>query len=122
MDEITLLSWWTVDNNHISFNRSSYHNCMIFKGGTSVSSPLAIQDMPHVVLCNGLEHPAKMEEKLSHALHCQLHCQKIPVSVLASFYQCQLGCWWCLQGFCMPFRYLVSWFWNRTPFCCFQRR
>src|SRR4029434_1908187 len=32
---------------------------------TPVSSPLAIQDMPYVVLCNGLEHPAKMEEKLS---------------------------------------------------------
>ena len=30
-----------------------------------MSSPLAIQDMPYVVLCNGLEHPAKMEEKLS---------------------------------------------------------
>src|SRR4029434_2458567 len=33
----------------------------------------------------------------------QLYCQKTPVSVLASFYQCQLGCWWRLQGFCMPF-------------------
>lgn len=28
-----------------------------------------------------------MEEKLSHACHCQLNCQKTPVSVLTSFYQ-----------------------------------
>src|SRR4029434_10651708 len=32
---------------------------------TPVSFPLAIQDMPYVVLCTGLEHPSKMEEKLS---------------------------------------------------------
>ena len=32
---------------------------------TPVSFPLAIHDMPCVVLCSGLEHPAKMEEKLS---------------------------------------------------------
>src|SRR4029434_2911080 len=38
----------------------------------------------------------------------QLYCPKIPVSVLASFNRCQLGCWWCLQGFCMPFRELTS--------------
>ena len=30
-----------------------------------MSFPLAIQDMPYVVLCSGLEHLAKMEEKLS---------------------------------------------------------
>src|SRR4029434_753277 len=42
--------------------------------------------------------------------------QKTPVSVLASFYQCQLGCWWCLLGFCLPFRS----FWNITPPCCFK--
>ena len=30
-----------------------------------MSFPLAIQDMPYVVLCSGLKHPAKMEEKLS---------------------------------------------------------
>ena len=27
--------------------------------------PLAIQDLPNVVLCSGLEHPAKSEEKHS---------------------------------------------------------
>ena len=32
---------------------------------TPVSFPLTIQDMPYVVLCTGLEYPAKMEEKLS---------------------------------------------------------
>ena len=30
-----------------------------------MSFSLAIQDMPYVVLYNGLEYPAKMEEKLS---------------------------------------------------------
>ena len=30
-----------------------------------MSFPLAIQDMPYVVLCAGLEYPANMEEKLS---------------------------------------------------------
>ena len=30
-----------------------------------LSFPLAIQDMHNVVLCSGLEHPAKMEEKLT---------------------------------------------------------
>ena len=30
-----------------------------------MSFPLAIQDMPYVVLSTGLEYPAKMEEKLS---------------------------------------------------------
>src|SRR4029434_3286393 len=87
---------------------------------TPLSFPLAIQDMPYVVLCNGLEPPAKLEEKLSHARHCQPQGQKTPVSVLASFYQCQLGCWWCLQGFCMSFRQLAYLFWNRTPYCCFH--
>ena len=35
-----------------------------------------------------------------------------------NFYQCQLGCWWCLLGFCLHFRS----FWNRTPYCCFKQR
>ena len=30
-----------------------------------MSFPLAIQDMPYVVLCTGLEYPSKMEETLS---------------------------------------------------------
>ena len=30
-----------------------------------MSFPIAIQDMPYVVLCSGLEHPAKMKEMLS---------------------------------------------------------
>ena len=30
-----------------------------------MSFPLAIQDMPYVVLCSRLEHPEIMEEKLS---------------------------------------------------------
>ena len=32
---------------------------------TPVSFPLAIQDMHYVVLCCGLEHPAKMDETLT---------------------------------------------------------
>ena len=63
--------------------------------------PLTIQDMPYVDLCSGLEHPAKMEEKLSKlyfasytAKRHQLVCWQASISV---------DCWWCLQGFCMPF-------------------
>ena len=53
-----------------------------------MSSPLAIEDMPYVVLCNGLEHPAKMEEKLSQhdiasytAKRPQLVCWQAFISV-----------------------------------------
>src|SRR4029434_4294455 len=73
---------------------------------TPMSFPLAIQDMPYVVLCSGLEQPAKMEEKVSQ--HGQLYCQKTPVSVLASFYQSQLSCWWCLQRFLQRFLHAFS--------------
>ena len=31
-----------------------------------MSFPLAILDIPYVVLCSRLEHPVKMDEKLSH--------------------------------------------------------
>src|SRR4029434_10308377 len=67
---------------------------------TPVSFQLAIQDMQYVVLCLPAEHNGG---KAFTACHCQLYCQKTLVSVLARFYQCQMGCWWCLQGFCMPF-------------------
>ena len=67
-----------------------------------MSSPLAIQDMPYVVLYTGLEYPAKMEEKLSQhdiasytAKRHQLVCWHASISV-----NWAVG----LQGFCMPFR------------------
>src|SRR4029434_2312711 len=60
------------------------------------SFPLAIQDMPYVVLCSGLEHPAKMDVKLSHqgiasytAKRHQLVSWQASISV---------SCWWCLRG------------------------
>ena len=69
---------------------------------TPVSFPLAIQEMHYAVLCSKLEHPAKMEEKLSQhhiasytAKRHQLVCWQASISA---------NCWWCLQGFCMPFR------------------
>ena len=50
--------------------------------------PLAIQNMPYVVLCSGLEHLAKMEEKLSQhdiasytAKRHQLVCWHASISV-----------------------------------------
>ena len=48
--------------------------------------------MPNVALCPGLEHPAKMEEKLSQHDIASYTAKKTPVSVLASFYQYELGC------------------------------
>src|SRR4029434_373274 len=61
---------------------------------------------PGYALCSSVfraETPCKNGRKAFTAWPCQLYCQKTPVRVLASFYQCQLGCWWCLQGCCMPF-------------------
>ena len=53
-----------------------------------MSFPLAIQDMHYVVLCSGLEQPAKMEEKLSlhdiasyTAMGHQLVCWHASISV-----------------------------------------
>ena len=69
-----------------------------------MSVPLAIQDMPYVVLCSELEHPAKMEEKLSQndiasytAKRHQLVCWQASISV--NWAVGGVG-----QGFCMPFR------------------
>src|SRR4029434_707740 len=68
---------------------------------TSVSSPLAIQDMPYVVLCNRLETPAKMEESF--------HTQDI-ASYTAKRHQLELVCWqasisvsWAVGGVCTVF-------------------
>ena len=65
-----------------------------------MSFPLAIQDMSYVVVCSGLEHLAKMEEKLS---------QHDIASCIAKRHQ--LVCWqayisanWSVDGVCMPFR------------------
>ena len=53
-----------------------------------MSSTLAIQDMPYVVLCSWLEYPAQMEEKLSQhdiasytAKRHQLVCWQASISV-----------------------------------------
>ena len=69
-----------------------------------MSSPLAIQDMPYVVLCNGLEHPAKMEEKLSQhdiasytAKRHQLVCWQASISVS-----------WAVGGVCKVFACLLG--------------
>src|SRR4029434_9999470 len=71
---------------------------------TPVSSPLAIQDMPYVVLCSRLEHPAKMEEKLS---------QHDIASYTAKRHQ--LVCWqayisanWSVDGVCKIFACLLG--------------
>ena len=69
-----------------------------------MSLPLAIQDMPYVVLCSGLEHPAKMEEKLS---------QDDIASYTAKRHQ--LVCWqdsicinWAVGGVCKVFACLLG--------------
>ena len=69
-----------------------------------MSFPLAIQDMPYVVLCTGLEHPAKMEEKLSQhdiasytAKRHQLVCWQASISVN-----------WAVGGVCKVFAYLLG--------------
>ena len=69
-----------------------------------MSSPLAIQDMHSVVLCSGLEYPAKMEEKLS---------QNDIASYTAKIHQ--LVCWqasisvnWAVGGVCNVFAYLLG--------------
>ena len=69
-----------------------------------MSSPLAIQDMPYVVLCTGLEYPAKMEEKLSQhdiasytAKRHQLVCWQASISVN-----------WAVGGVCKVFACLLG--------------
>ena len=71
---------------------------------TPVSFPLAIQDMPYVVLYTGLEYPAKMEEKLSQhdiasytAKRHQLVCWQASVSVN-----------WAVGGVCKVFACLLG--------------
>src|SRR4029434_10518880 len=69
-----------------------------------MSLPLAIQDILYVVLFYGLEHPAKMEEKLSQhdiasctAKTHQLVCWQASISVnwavggVCKFFACLLG-------------------------------
>ena len=75
-----------------------------------MSFPLAIQDMHYVVLCSGLEHPAKMEEKL---------LQHDIASYTAKRHQ--LVCWiayisvnWAVGGDCKVVACLLG-SWNRTP-------
>ena len=71
-----------------------------------VSFSLAIQDMPYVVLCSGLEHPEKMEEKLSQndiasntAKRHQLVCWHVSINANWAFggvckvFVCLLGSW-----------------------------
>src|SRR4029434_10699006 len=73
---------------------------------TPVSFPLAIQDMPYVVLCSGLEHPAKIEQKLSQhdivsytAKRHHLVCRQACISAN-----------WAVGGVCKVFAcLLVSW-------------
>ena len=59
-----MVLWATSFGTILKFILIAY--CHVKDRYTPVSFPLAIQDMPYVVLCNGLVHPAKMEEKLSH--------------------------------------------------------
>ena len=68
-----------------------------------MSFPLAIQDMHYVVLCSGLEHPAKMEEKLSQHDNASYNAKRH-----------QLGCWkasisanWAVGGVCKVFAYVL---------------
>ena len=69
-----------------------------------MSSPLAIQGMPYVVLCCGLEHQAKMKEKLA---------QHVIASYTAKRHQ--LVCWqasigvnWVVCGVCKVFASLLG--------------
>ena len=69
-----------------------------------MSLPLAIQDMHYVVLCSGMGHPAKMEEKLS---------QHFIANYTAKIHQ--LVCWqayisanWAVGGVCNVFACLLG--------------
>ena len=69
-----------------------------------MSLPLAIQDMPYVVLGTGLEHPAKMKEKLSQhdiasytAKRHQLVCWQASISIN-----------WAIGGVCKVFACLLG--------------
>ena len=66
-----------------------------------MSFQLAIQDMPYVVLCTGLEYPAKMEEKLSQhdytAKRHQLVCWQASISVS-----------WAVGGVCKVFEFILG--------------
>ena len=56
-----------------------------------------------------LEHLAKMEEKLSQHDIASCTAKRHQFVCWQASIQCQLGCWWCLQGFCMPLGcYLAS--------------
>src|SRR4029434_4696255 len=70
---------------------------------TPVSFPLAIQEMHYAVLCSKLEHPAKMEEKLSqHDIASYTakrhHVMCSPVSISVS---------WAVGGVCKVFACLL---------------
>ena len=112
------LSWWIGIKGlgrplrDVFIGRFWHHLQMYFDGMWSwydrqlhVSFPWAIQDMHYAVLCSGLEHLAKMEEKVTlhdiasyTAKRHQLVCWQAYISVN-----------WAVLGFCMPFRkkYLV---------------
>ena len=65
-----------------------------------MSSPLAIQDMPYVVLCYALEPPAEMEENVhTHdtAKRHQLVCWQASISVS-----------WAVGGVCKVFACLLG--------------
>ena len=69
-----------------------------------MSFPLAIQNMPYVVLCDRLVHPAKMEEKFSQhdlasytAKRHQLVCWHASISVS-----------WAVGGVCKVFACLLG--------------
>ena len=71
---------------------------------TPLSFPLAIQDMPYVVLYTGLEYPAKMEEKRSQhdianytAKRHHLVCWQASISVN-----------WAVGGVCKAFACLLG--------------
>ena len=56
---------------------------------------------PGYALCSSVFHVWKCENvwKAFTTQHGQPYCQKTQVSMLARFDQCQLCCWWSLQGF-----------------------
>ena len=77
---------------------------VIWRTDKTLRLPLVIHDMPYVVLCSGLEHPAKIEEKLSQhdiasytAKRHRLVCWQASISAnwavggICKVYACGLG-------------------------------
>ena len=69
-----------------------------------VSFQLAIQDMPYVVLCTGLEYLAKMEEKLSQHDIASYTAKRYQL-VLTSIYSISVN--WAVGGVCKVFACLL---------------